>query len=82
MFALSVNDLDYPSLLKNQNLLIKPIIATKNIQAPMITKADDNHNHAESAPNHITPIISHNLATNSPAPVTVHSSSGLVQSDT
>jgi hypothetical protein len=38
-------------------------------------------NHTDSAPNQITPIISHNLATNSPAHVIVHSSSGLAQSE-
>jgi hypothetical protein len=62
--------------------LINPTRANKKIPIPMITNAYDNHNHTEIAPNTMTPIISHNLATNSPAQVIVHSSSGLAQSET
>ena len=72
---------NYPSYLKNQNLLIIPMIASNITNIPITINDVCKLNSAESTPNHNTPIISPIFPTNSPTPVIVPSSSGLVQSE-
>lgn len=72
---------NYPSYLKNQNLLMIPMIASSITNNPIQTKEVWSPNSAEHIQNQSIPIISHNFPTNSPTPVIVPSSSGLVQSE-
>lgn len=58
-----------------------PAIASSIANIHIITNDVCKLNIAESNPNHKTPTISPNFPTNSPTPVIVPSSSGLVQSE-
>lgn len=58
-----------------------PAIASNIVNSPIMINDVCKLNIAENKPNHNTPIISPNFPTNSPTPVIVPSSSGLVQSE-
>lgn len=58
-----------------------PAIASSMTNIPITMNDVCKPSIAESAPNHNTPIISPIFPTNSPTPVIVPSSSGLVQSE-